>query len=356
MAAILLVAPAMVNAQLLEESGLIGGAGRETASPQAFFERPAANWTDHPEAGDGVHLGPQGVPAETIYDAPPQVPLSQGIPQQGLMPSETMPGSWPEPPSGGGPLFGPGSYIPEPPHRRLGRFLGQGFIDLFHHPPVFDHDLMQPLLRESWLYRPCSISWFGGMMSGTELVKDWAAERQGYFFGYRFGWDLDDFWGVETRLGWGSVAIVDSEQAKLAQQAADDAAGIPPDSPWRDRFNHQRDTESFVWDVDLLYYPRGDVPFRPYVLIGLGVSDVYFLDRLSVGQRQNRLGLPLAIGWKWRCQECLAWRIELADNMGIGFGEGTDLLHQFSITAAIEVRLGGTRKAYWPWNPGRYYW
>ena len=39
--------------------------------------------------------------------------------------------------------------------------------------------------------------------------------------------------------------------------------------------------------------------------------------------------------------------------LGVG---GVENLHNWSTTAGLEVRLGGTRKAYWPWNPGRHYW
>ena len=27
-----------------------------------------------------------------------------------------------------------------------------------------------------------------------------------------------------------------------------------------------------------------------------------------------------------------------------------------SLTVGVEYRFGGTRKAYWPWNPGKSYW
>ena len=31
-------------------------------------------------------------------------------------------------------------------------------------------------------------------------------------------------------------------------------------------------------------------------------------------------------------------------------------MHSLSLTTGLEFRFGGTRKAYWPWNPGLLYW
>lgn len=351
---IALLVPTLASAQLLEEPGLIGGFGEEPlAEPPPEVLRISALDPTPPETSPTRLTG-----GESPLVAQPLPPPSAapGTAPPADKPLAAPSQNWLDQPAAGLPPLGPGSYVPQPPHERLAHAFGQGVADLFEHPPLLDHDQMQPLLRESWLYRPYSVGLFLGMASGSEVMEDWASLRQGFLFGYRLGWDVDDFWGFETRLGWSSMMVVDSDRAKLAQIAADNAAGMSPNDPFRQRFDHQRDAELFVWDVDLLYYPTGDAPLRPYFLLGLGYTEVYFLDRLSVGQRQNRLGIPLALGWKWRCQEWLAWRFELQDTMAISFGEGSDLLHALGITLGAEIRFGGTRKAYWPWNPGRTYW
>ncbi len=335
------------NAQDLElvslTADIAGDDAMEAPLQTAVFQIRGADWWTGRSNVAIVLTGTEAVPAESAVSVLPPAG-ENAVPEQAWSQGSPFPQAW-----------GPGSYVPEAPHRRLGRFLGAGFIDLFRHPPILAHDLLQPMLRESWLFRPLSAGWFMGMASGSELEQDWVDQRQGYFYGYRFGWDVDDFWGFETRFGFASVMTVDSDRAKIAQQAADDAAGIPADSVYRDRYDAHRDDAVMLWDVDLLYYPQGDAPCRPYALIGLGICNVYYVDRLGWGKRQNRLGLPLAIGLKWRSCEALAWRIELSDNMGIGFGNGPDLLHEMGLTAGLEVRFGGTRTAYWPWNPGRYY-
>ena len=33
-----------------------------------------------------------------------------------------------------------------------------------------------------------------------------------------------------------------------------------------------------------------------------------------------------------------------------------ETVHHLLATGGVEVRFGGSRTAYWPWNPGRHYW
>lgn len=223
-------------------------------------------------------------------------------------------------------------------------------------PAPRHHGIGQPLLCESWRYRPFSAGWFMGGMQGSPLVDDWVGQKSGFFAGYRLGWDVDHYWGCEMRLGFGSVALYDSQRAKDAQQAADTARGIAADDPFRQRFDARRDCNVVFWDVSLLYYPWGDAAWRPYLMAGLGTARIDFVDRLSIPLDKTVFALPLALGLKYRCSDWLALRLELADNMAFGSGSGLNTLHNLSLTAGVEIRFGGTRKAYWPWNPGRHYW
>jgi len=218
------------------------------------------------------------------------------------------------------------------------------------------HDLLQPMTTESWLYRPLSAGWFMGFMQGNELVEDWVGQEQGFFGGYRFGWDYDPYWGCEMRFGFASVALQDSARAKAAQEAADLAAGLTPDDPYFHRFDTRRDSGIRLWDVDMLWYPFGDTYLRPYFLIGLGSARVDFMDRLSERRIKSVLAMPIAIGFKYRLRDWLAVRVEATDNFIAGAGSGFKNLHNFSLTAGLEVRFGGTRTAYWPYYPGRHYW
>jgi len=213
-----------------------------------------------------------------------------------------------------------------------------------------------PLQRESWLYRPFSAGWFMGTVQGGPLIDDWLGQQRGFIGGYRFGWDSDYYWGGEMRFAFGSVRLYDSPRAIQAQSDADTAAGLAPNDPWRRRFDIRRDLDLNHWDLNLLYYPWGDTQWRPYFMCGLGTARVGFIDRLSQSYSKVVFAVPLAVGLKYRCNDWLALRFELADNIAFSGGSGFNTLQNLSLTGGVEIRFGGSRKAYWPWNPGRYYW
>jgi len=242
-----------------------------------------------------------------------------------------------------------GPLRPQPGHR-VGGHLGSLFA-----PPAGRHrGVGQPLLRESWRYRPFSAGWFVGMVQGGPLIDDWVGGNRGLFGGYRLGWDYDHYWGCEMRFSFGNVSLDDSLRARNAQQAADDEKGFAADDPFRNRFDRRRDATVGLWDVSLLYYPWGDAAWRPYLMAGLGTAGVRFIDRLSTRYDETTFAMPVAVGVKYRCNDWAALRLECADN--IGFGDTLNTVHYVSLTGGVEVRFGGSRMAYWPWRPGRHYW
>ena len=214
----------------------------------------------------------------------------------------------------------------------------------------------QPLSCESWRYRPFSAGWLMGLMVGSPLIDDWVGLREGFVGGYRFGWDFDHHWGCEMQFGFASIGLYDSDRAKQARQAVDALLNLAADDPYLTRFEQRRDADVSLWDIHFLYYPWGDATWRPYGSIGLGSMHVSFMDRLSERHSKSFLGLPLALGLKYRCNDWLALRVEVSDNMAFGGGPGFNTLHNLSATGGLEIRFGGTRKVYWPYSPGRHYW
>lgn len=213
-------------------------------------------------------------------------------------------GGWPSPE---GPLAGP-------TYRFYGRHGGLG----------------EPLVTESWLYRPLSAGWSMGFVKGDLVTSDWqAGEQQGFFGAVRLGWDHDHHWGSEMRFAF------DSMNAK-----------------------------SFQWDLDLLYYPWGDSRWRPYYMLGLGAAKLRFRrgfspaydGGLSAHYDETVFVLPLAVGMKYRCNDWMALRLEVADLIVFGEGSGLNTMVNLSITGGFEIRFGGRRTSYWPWDPGRHYW
>lgn len=243
-----------------------------------------------------------------------------------------------------------------PGHLRLRNTIDFLTLGLLRPPQGSHQNLGQPLVRESWRYRPLSAGWFMGSLNGDVIQPGWLGMKDGFLGGYRLGWDFDHYWGYETRFAFASVELSDSRRAIQEQEAADALVGIDPDSAWGRRFDDRRDADVRLWDVDLLYYPWGDTAWRPYFLIGLGSGRMDTMDRLSRRRIKRVLGMPLAIGLKYRATDWAALRFEFADNILFGSTGGGSTLHNLSLTGGIEMRFGGTRKAYWPYNPGRHYW
>lgn len=137
--------------------------------------------------------------------------------------------------------------------------------------------LLGPMTRQSWLSRPFSAGFFLGFMDGGELVDDWVTQEEGFFGGFRMGWDIDHHWGLETRFGFASLGLEDSDRARAAQEAGGDHF-----------FEGGRDSDVFLWDVEALWYPFGETYLRPYVLAGLGVARVDFTDRFADARSDRR--------------------------------------------------------------------
>jgi hypothetical protein len=172
----------------------------------------------------------------------------------------------------------------------------------------------------------------------------------------QLGWDGGHYWGFETRLAWAEVDIIDSDRAIAAQHAKDDAAGLAPNDPFRHRFDSRRHDHLFFWDAHTLVYPWGDAAWRPYLMAGLGTTQTSFMDRTDVRYRDILFTVPFGAGIKYRANDFFAVRMECADYIAFGGGQSLELTHNVMITGGVELRFGGPRRAYWPWNPGRHYW
>jgi hypothetical protein len=214
--------------------------------------------------------------------------------------------------------------------------------------------LFAPLPHESWIRRPLCVTWFMGAMSGSPIIHDWLRADSGMFGGLRVGWDFSHYFGAEFRVGWSTFEVADSARAVEARRQLDDALGYAPNSPFRNRFEG-RTGQFFLYDLSALYYPLGDRPFRPYFLIGIGGTRLSASDRMENTYDPMLLTMPVGVGVKYQCVNWLAVRVEVLDNLAFG-AEGVQTMHNISVVAAAEIRLGGAHRSYWPWNPGRAGW
>lgn len=301
------------------------------------LERPSASATTRQSGRSETPVADHGPQQPPVFIAPEERPPSVVTPE-------------PAPPAGSAavddceePQCGPQCGSRVFPRLRPLEWLRRPWI------PQPDPGWLQA--RESWLQRPYSATWFLGMVQGSALISDWVTEQRGVFGGLRFGKDFDRYYGAEMRFAFGSAELHDSPRAVAAQLAIPGQIQSHQNNPFDDR----RNVEMFVWDVDLLLYPWGDRLWRPYLFAGLGTTHLDFSDRIGRVYSPTMLGMPFGAGLKYHCADWLALRVECADNVAFGNG-GVNTLHQVSIVGGAEIRLGGSRKQYWPWTPGRNFW
>jgi hypothetical protein len=191
----------------------------------------------------------------------------------------------------------------------------------------------QPLRTESWLNRPLSASGFAGGLWGDDVIAGQVDSQSGFFAGFRFGWDFDHRWAVETRFGFTELNLQDP----LGGSQLDTA-------------------DIFLWDASLLYYPWGQTRWRPYFIVGSGFADIDFVNDAGSRVKDTVLGLPFGGGLKVRLNRRMALRFEFLDNVAFGSAHGMGTMHHISLTGGIELRFGGRRTSYWPWSPDRNWW
>ena len=187
-----------------------------------------------------------------------------------------------------------------------------------------------PMRGTSWLNRPYHADWFLGVYVADQ-VTDGLDMDTTVVGGYRIGKDVSPNWGYETRVMFAAPDLFGT---------ADGAAFATADA--------------FMWDVSAVYYPWGDTTARPYLTTGLGFAHFDFVNTNRMGQTANVLAIPIGGGMKWKCNNWTLIRVELLDNISFA-GGGVRAMHNLTVTGGIEVRFGGSKTGYWPWNPGSYH-
>jgi hypothetical protein len=186
---------------------------------------------------------------------------------------------------------------------------------------------------DSWMFFPISVTKFSGLLETAEPVHDQIKKGEGSLTGLRLGWDFAPRLGVESRLGFARQALRD-----LAQTGS---------------LGH----ENFIlWDADLLIYPFGDRPWRPYLLAGLGIADVRYIDNQSVFWHQTLLAAPIGTGLQYRFNNRAAIRVDVVDNMLLrssAGGGGRRLQHDLSISFGFEARFSLPHRAYFNYPHSR---
>jgi hypothetical protein len=345
-----LIAWLVVSALFALPASGLGQSSDQTANQSTIFpslavkaKKEAVVW---PEA-DVKQTSPTH---KTVFEQPesalgvPVPPAALGVPlAQPVPPAESSPSSLHGDeccPQCGRPLDHPilGTCDTCGPVRRLLCTLWPGRI--FAHPPG------SPVYHEPWINRPFSVGVCVGPMVGSPLINDWVGQQTGTLAGMRFGWDMDDDWGMELRLATANIPTYDCDPAYEAQNGSTSTLPIP-------YLAGTRNADQFLCDIDFLYYPWGDASLRPYLLFGIGTDRIKFTDRMGTNYARILLGMPVGLGVKMHLNDWLIFRVEATENMAFAGGSIFQAQQNFSMTGALEVRLGRTKMQYWPWDPGK---
>ena len=192
----------------------------------------------------------------------------------------------------------------------------------------WDHDTV----GESWLTRPYYFGGFLGAMFGDDLVNNEISQREGFFGGVRLGWDFTRTWSVEGRLAGAAMPV-----RFFGREGRDNADVV-------------------LGDLDLLWHPWGDTPWRPYVLFGFGFAQFQYRGIDNNNYDKTVFGVPWGIGFRHRWTPKWSCRLELLDNVAFGGSELIETMHNVTLSGGIEYRFGGSHRTYWPWDPGREHW
>lgn len=204
----------------------------------------------------------------------------------------------------------PDLWLAKRPHRFSARHIGIG----------------RPLEGTSWRNRPWSVGCFAGQWFGDGLKNDLVEQQDGFFGGYRFGYDMAHYWGTELRL---SLSYID--------------VSYLPDR------TDGGSTRNVVGDVNLLYYPWGDSRWRPFASLGIGLAGFHFIGPNNVAVDRTMFQIPIGGGVKYLLRHWCALRLDLKDNLAIGGGD-TGALNNWSVTGGVEVHWGGaSSQRYYPW-------
>ena len=85
------------------------------------------------------------------------------------------------------------------------------------------------------------------------------------------------------------------------------------------------------------------------------MARIDFVDDNSVNFNTTLVTMPYGCGMQFRQWPWLIWRLESLNNLSFG-ADRVDTMHNISLTAGMELRLGTRPQSYWPWQSSRKIW
>jgi len=215
----------------------------------------------------------------------------------------------------------------------------------FCSPEGPDKGVGMPLVSQSWLDHPYYFGGSVGVVSGSELVSKMIKQKEGGTGGLMFGYNYNDYWGIESRLHFSSIDIYDTAYARqLIEELNPDVTIL----------STTRTNKLTIFDVSAHYYPLGNAKWRPYFKYGLGFGEQKFVNSFGYTVSKGIGAMPLGMGMRYWWNERLAIQADLTDN--IIFASGiAKTQHNIALTLGLTYAFGTGRTNhpvhYWPATP-----
>ena len=188
-----------------------------------------------------------------------------------------------------------------------------------------------PLRTTSWLNRPYEFGLDTGAFIMGKRASGNNARNNDLMAAAHLGADWDHYWGAQARIAWSTPEFVSSVDS-----------------------TSQTSDSILIYDVSLLYYPWGDSRIRPYYRLGLGLTDLDFINNDGIREDNTMLTMPLGIGIKYQSERWLAIRAEAVDHFTWGQNSASSM-QNFTLTLGFEWRYGGRPNSGWS-SPRRETW
>lgn len=264
------------------------------------------------------NLNPWSYSAAPAIAPAPMVPGAPAIPASPMAPAEFVPRpplnspqastlSPPAPPT-----------VVEEPVRGVWRFLPVGIVPHFgpRTPESRRHTgYGEALVDTSWRTQPLYVGVFGGGLDGGPFVPDRFDQDATLYGGIVYGWDYDHRWGFSRRLGYEALNLHDD-------------SGGPDRHGW-----------AVVGEERLLFYPWGDMRWRPYFMGGLGLGEWSFTNDHDHRELRTLFVGSFGFGLKYMIVERLAISGEVSDLLVAGqrnIASSSNLI----FVGGIEFRFG----------------
>jgi hypothetical protein len=229
-------------------------------------------------------------------------------------------------------------------------YSGMKMLSPFSTPGGPHRGVGQPLLNRSWLDHPYYFGGFCGWISGSQLVSGLIDQKNGGSGGLIFGYNLNEYWGLESRLYFASIDIMETEAGREAYRnwytSSQPQGAVPALTTRNNRLS--------TLDVAVHYYPLGNAKWRPFFKYGLGFTRESFIDTFGKKRNENTVAMPFGIGLRYWWNENLAIQADLLDNVIFSTGI-TKTQNNIAFCVGLTYSFGNSKKkrptAYWPYTP-----